>query len=309
MMLNLSPLLIDPETIDATRRLSLNQDLPLEIAQPLLESIGEFGIIHPPIVRRSGTSYEAVCGSKRIAAARQLSLKPITCMVLNHTVDESNLLMLIAEDQNLSGALSPIQTARLTVMADRFALQQNREYMQRLTRISSSSKRQQLKRLLDLDEAIRNSIHEGRCSVQTGVFLLELNETDRSILFHVVSKLSLNTNKQRRVIELSRIISALRQCSIGDVFKADYPEILDKQIDNIPQKTALMLKNLYRQSHPLSMRAEERFYERLKMMNLPAHCRLTHSPYFEQDTVTLEIDFFRFEDFENRWEEIKRLWR
>jgi hypothetical protein len=57
------------------------------------------------------------------------------------------------------------------------------------------------------------------------------------------------------------------------------------------------------------MRAEERFYERLKMMNLPAHCRLTHSPYFEQDTVTLEIDFFRFEDFENRWEEIKRLWR
>lgn len=314
-MLNLTPISIAPAELDSSRRWSLNQDLPLAANDTLAASINRISFLHPPIVRqlrtaqKSTESYEIICGTRRVAAARKLpQVEQIFCLQTNDAIDTNQLLTLIAEEQMLTGPLSPIQTARLIALAAECDPQPDSDFIKHLTGLHSITIRQQLMDLLSLDESIRTAIHEGKCSVQTGLFLLKLTQSDRSLLFDIFSKLSLNANKQRRLIDLCRIIAANRQCTIADIFKTDYPEMIDKPIDNIPQKSALLMKSLYHTSHPLSSRAEETFNVRMKEVKLPGNCRIRHSPSFEQDTVTLEIDFPRFEDFENNWRKIKHYW-
>ena len=308
MTWSLRPISVDPLAIPITRHWSLNQDVSLEVEQSLLDSIERFTIIHPPILRTFGKSYDILCGVNRIAAAQQLALSQITCLAVDHPGEVADLLLLIAEDQRLSGPLSPIQSARLIAMAESCAPHRDHRFIKQLLAASGTVGIHRLKPLLSLEEAIRNSIHNGQCSVHTGLAMVDMIETDRITLFQLLSNLSLNANRQRRVIELSRIIAAGRQCSIGDVFQTDFPELLELPIDNIPQKSSLLIKELFRLSHPLSSQAEERFTERVKGLKLPAHIRLTHSPSFERDTVTMEVDFAGLEDFEQRWQRLKKNW-
>lgn len=314
-MLNLTPISIVPSALDSSRRWSLNQDLPCAPNDALIASIKRFSILRPPVIkpvwtpRKSIESYEIICGHRRVAAVKKVpQITQIPCLQIDDSVDINQRLTLIAEEQMLSGPLSPIQTARLITMAAACVPQHNGDLFNQLTGLHSGIKRQQITGLLSLEESIRSAIHEGKCSVQTGLFLQKLTPSDRALLFDIFSKLMLNANKQRRVIDLCRIIAANRQCTIADIFKNDYPEMIDKPLDNTPQKTAFLMKSLYHSSHPLSSRAEETFSEQMKEVKLPKNCRIRHSPSFEQDTVTLEIDYPRFEDFENNWKEIKHHW-
>jgi len=307
-MTHLHPTVLNSTAIDTSRHWSLNQDLPAAPDDTLVSSITRFSILHPPIVRQSPSDtarYEVICGCRRIAVKKQQETEQhLSCLVLEGDYDTSDIVALIAEDQKHTGPLSPIQTARLIKMAAGDDDKPDRALGAELTGLHNQHKRHQLVQLLDLEEAIRSSIHRGACAVTTGLFLLELAEEDRLLLFAIMTKLSLNTNKQRRFIEMCRIIAANRQYSIADIFRNDYPELIDRPVDNAPQKSAGLMKELHAASHPLSTRAEAEFAEQVKKINLPNNCRVRHSPAFEQDTVTLEIDFSRLDDLKNRWRAI-----
>ena len=66
---------------------------------PLLQSIRALGVVHPLIVRRSGSAYIVVAGRKRLAAAQILRLPAVPCFV--HDLDDAEAAA-VARADNLT---------------------------------------------------------------------------------------------------------------------------------------------------------------------------------------------------------------
>ncbi|MCI5138042.1 MAG: hypothetical protein D3922_06420, partial [Candidatus Electrothrix sp. AR1] len=74
----------------------------------------------------------------------------------------------------------------------------------------------------------------------------------------------------------------------------------DKQL-NGPQRTSSLLRWLDRECQPRLTQAEEAFKKFSNLLQLPAGIRLEHSRSFEEEQVTLNMDFGSKEELARIW--------
>ena len=302
----LSPLLLNIDSIIPSPEWSLHQDVSMEPAQGLIESIAHLGILRPPIVKAHRNGYELICGFRRLRALRKLDYSsPIFCLVVKNDVKWEDLLLLVGEDQIHSGPLSGIEAARFISLYEKWCKQPEYHLIDRVTSARSITQRSRLLSLLELEKPIRTSIHHGHISDKTGFFMTKLPQTERKFVHELFIRLSLNANKQRRFVELVEIIIGTSGCTIEQVITEYFSELCSGPIDNIPQQTNLLMKRLYQLSHPESSEAKIAFNKLITELNLPAHCMVSPSNYFETDKVTLEVEFPNIAAFSEAWVKIK----
>ncbi len=305
----LTPALLPCESILQERQWSLHQDISLESDKELLESIEHLGLLRPPIVRLGQDGYELICGVRRLDALRRLKhpAGSIGCSVLSDQAHPEDVLLLVAEDQIQSGPLSPIEAARFINLVNERCKQPNHELLNLAIPAASATQRNRLLSLLRLEEPIRTSIHYAKISIKTGLNLASLPTGERLFIHDLFIRLSLNANKQRRFLELMQIITGVQGCTIDKFISNHFPELCKEPIGNVPQQTTHLLKRLYELSHPGISLAQEDFVKRVAKMNLPRNCRVSPSPAFERDRVTLEVEFDDFKAFSEAWQQMKKL--
>ncbi len=297
----------DSAAIDNDFCWSLHQDLSPEPDPELVESIGHFGLLRPIITRRVDDRQQLICGARRLLAFRQLEdHSKIPCFIFDRPLESIELLQLVAEDQRQTAPLSPIEAGRLITLFERVAGGIGNSLLEKVSGITSSIERGRLTALLKLEEPIRQAVHHGFIPVKNGLLLTGLRSFERIFFAELFARLSLNGNKQRRLLELARIISVSEQCSMVEVFTDHYPTVCSGPIDNIPQAAAKLMKSLYERSHPFLTKAHEQFNEKSKRLNLPGNCSLSPFPAFERDTVTLKVEFEDFDSFERAWQTIRQ---
>ena len=304
----LTPKLLRIDSIIPSTRWSLNQDISIEPEQDLIESMARLGLLRPPIIKSHQNGYELLCGTKRLAALGILEYpSPIACLLVNKDVSWEDLLLLVAEDQIQSGPLSPIQAARFIALCNKW-LEQPEEYqvLSRVTSTTSTMQRSRLLSLLELEKPVRASIHQDQISEKTGFSMATMSSTERIFVHDLFISLSLNGNKQRRFLELVQIITAVKGCTMEQFMTEHFPDLCNGEISNVPQQSNSLMKQLYELSHPESQAAKENFLKQSAEMNLPANCRVSPSPSFETDKVTLEMEFINFDAFSNVWDTIKK---
>jgi len=296
------------QQIHSNYRWSLHRDLSSVLDPDYIDSIRKFGLLHPPIIRKSLDSYEIICGARRVEAVKRIAEKQyIHCLVLEQTISEVEILLLVTEEQYLHAPLTPIESARLVTLCDQFCAHSERAsiLIYSKTNTRNEFQRNKIVKLLELEEPIRTNIHTGAIGLRTAFALAEMSQSDRLSLHDIFIKLALNSNKQRRVIDLCSIIATSEQCSISEFLSVTYPEFQQKTIDNVPQSANRLLDDLYKRSHPLSSHVEQQFAEQIKKLHLPQSCSLTHCPAFEQDSVTLGIEFKTVDELTRIWPKIK----
>lgn len=304
----LSPALLPINSILQKRQWSLHQDIASESDDQLIGSIGRLGLLRPPIVRLGQDGYELICGVRRLDALRRLSHPPssIGCSVLSEQAQPEDILFLVAEDQIQTGPLSPIEAARFINLVNEQCKQPNQELLNLAITTTSTTQRNRLLSLLKLEEPVRTSIHHGKISIKTGLNFFSLPTSERLFIHDLFIRLSLNANKQRRFLELMQIITGVEGCTVVNFITNHFPELCKEPIGNIPQQTTYLMKRLYEHSHPGISLAKEEFVKRVAKMNLPKNCRVSPSPAFEKDRVTLEVDFDDFRAFSEAWQKMKR---
>ena len=138
--------------------------------EDLAKSIERHGVVQPILVRRAGDGYQIIAGERRWRAAKRAGLGTIPCIV-DDVNDEGALELALIENlqrDDLTGIEAALGYRRLV---EEFALTQEQvaEYVGK----SRSSVANTL-RLLDLPEAIRDSIGNGTVSEGHGRALLGL---------------------------------------------------------------------------------------------------------------------------------------
>jgi len=304
----LTPALLPMESILQRGQWSLHQDISNETDDEFIGSVERLGLLRPPIVRLGQDGYELVCGVKRLDALRRLGhpTGSIGCSVLSEQAQAEDILSLIAEDQIQTGPLSPIEAARFINLVNEQLTQPNNELFNLASATTSTTQRNQLLSLLELEEPIRTSIHHGKISIKTGLNFVSLPTAERRFIHDLFIRLSLNGNKQRRFLELMQIITGVEGCTVVKFISNHFPELCREPISNIPQQTTHLMKRLYEHSHPGISLAKEEFVKRVAKMKLPKNCRVSPTPAFEKDSVTLEVEFDDFRTFSEAWQKMKR---
>ena len=298
---------IQVRTLSSEKRWSLHQDLAQDLEPDFIESVKLFGIIHPPLVQEQENGvFEVICGVKRLRASIDiLQQTAIDCLVLEPSLPASDVLLLVIEEQKLSGSLSPIEKARAGLLCLQI-LENDKARQIASTVLGSKGHLERLGKLLDLEQPILKAIHAGRISEQTGRELLSLSITDRLLLQRLFERFTLNHNKQRRIIDMGRIINARNKCTFIELFSTWYPEYInDEPMANLPQATNHLLQDLGKRSSPMLTESENQFKNQLAALGLPPSCSLSHSKAFEQDKITLNVTFANVEEFVVKWSEIK----
>lgn len=180
------------------------KDFDLELLAELTDSIKQYGVIQPIVVRKKENFYEIIAGERRWRAAKAAKLKEIPCIVKE--VDDKQAMKLALIENLQRDNLNPIEEAyafkglieehNLTQEEVATAVGKSRSYISNAIR------------LLNLDEEIIDYIANGKITRGHGRALLAIkdkNERLKTVQSIVDNKINVretekivNKNKKRR---------------------------------------------------------------------------------------------------------------
>ena len=276
----------------------------------LIKSISLHGILHPPIVRKiSPDSYTIVAGRKRLLALYSLHAESTcACLVISRRSPEVDVFSILLEEIQLTRQLTAVEKAiflkKITAtVAERQIIE---EFLPRLGFAPHSFSLKQSLKLLNLEFPILLSIQHGQINETVAHELIGLPEADRMALFAILASLRLSSSYQKKLLNMCRELAGRNNTSIAALLDNDEVHgILDHQEANPPQKTKNLMLWLSRNHMPRYRQAAEEFKRFIAAMHLPQNVSVDHTPFFEDDAMTLAITFPNRESLQHAWEKIR----
>ena len=281
------------KTLAQSYRLSFGRDNTL-----LRLSIESAGILCPILVRTNTDKYdtEIITGFRRMEVASSLGIEKIPCILIpSEKTSPLNAFFLNLYDNIAIREFNEVEKA----LAIRFLVENKisyqeitseylpllgippkNKYVDLYFKISSSS--------LKLKEALASE----RISVRTFDRLLKLPISCQYIVSGLMLKLKFNINQQLQLIEFTEIIieKSDEENAITEISKLEH-EIIASSFLSDPQKINAILAHLKAMIYPSFSVSKKRFKNAVSSINVPDKVKITHPPFFELSSYSMEINF------------------
>lgn len=278
--------------------------------ETLRQSIARYGILHPPIIREHNPGYYTiVAGRKRLLALRALQAESAcACLVVSSQVPEVDVFHILLEEIRLTRDFTAVEKAfflqKISVFLDERLT--TSEFLPRLGLAPHSFAIKQTLKLLDLEEPILRLLHHGGIHETVMQDLIVLSPQDRMALFELIASLHLSVSYQKKLLTMCRELASRGNTGIAALLDNDaVRDILQHQESNPPQKTKNLMLWLSRRHMPRSGQAEEEFSRFITAMQLPQNVSVAHTPFFEDDILTLSMAFPNRISLQDAWDKIK----
>lgn len=194
-----------------------------EALEELTNSIKQYGVLQPIVVRKKREKYEIIAGERRWRAAKEAKLDKIPCIIKEVDDKESLKLALIENIQREN--LNPIEEAyAYKTLIDEYSLTQE-EVAQALGK--SRSYISNTLRLLNLDEEIIEYIHEGKITSGHAKALLGVKDKEERLkLAKAIVEGNLNVRETEKIVSKSKNKKATRRKTTKDPFVVQIEETL-----------------------------------------------------------------------------------
>ena len=163
-----------------------NEDMSI-----LVDSIKDYGILLPLLVRKDGDEYEIVSGHRRKFAAQKLGIDKVPCKILDIGDDMADIVM---ADTNIAReTILPSEKAKTYKVRMEAAIRMGKKTEEELKLMadespdSLSSIRRYMK-LNNLTPLLLDKVDEGRIPVIAGVMLADLSKKNLNIVTDVVKE-------------------------------------------------------------------------------------------------------------------------
>lgn len=192
-----------------------------EKLQELAQSIEEFGLLEPIIVREHGANFQLVAGERRVRAARLTGLRAVPALLRDFSDVE---MMKVALVENLQREnLNPIEEAEgYQRLMDKFGFTQSQ------VAEAVGKKRPSVAnalRLLNLSESEQQMVQDGRLSMGHAKVLLGVSDTKRRA--QLANKV---VKEELSVRQLEELLKKPKSVPRG-TFKMKSPELVDLEED------------------------------------------------------------------------------
>lgn len=276
----------------------------------LVESIREYGMLHPPLVQQqSAGRFIVVAGWKRlITAVTLLHWNSVPCIVVPADCPAQHLHSCLLEE-SLAG--SPLSLAEQSAFfASLSEICPVEDILPLLAKLGHRPNKHQLDELLGLRKlapSARFALHRGILNYTSGRKLLRLSSADQETLVAMITKFQLGGSKQQKLIDQGTELLRREQVDLKAITTPFLEHMDMSRQENIPQQAAALLNWLHEQCFPRSVLAESEFSRRVAQLNLPTTMQIEHSPFFEEDSVTLALTFTDWDSLQKSLPAIHRI--
>ncbi|UCD66753.1 MAG: ParB N-terminal domain-containing protein [Deltaproteobacteria bacterium] len=280
------------------------------VDETLKKSLARYGILHPPIIRENNSGfYSIAAGRKRLLAASLLYPEnACTCLVIPVRIPEISVFHILLEEIQLTRQLTAVERAiflqKITGILDETQI--TKEFLPRLGLAANPFVIKQTVKLLELEDYILQSIHYGNVNEAVARGFIPLPAQDRKILFEIITSLRLSASYQKKILSICRELAGRENIDIAALLDDDeVGQILHHKDANPPQKTKKLMTWLSGKYMPRSRQAEKEFKRFTMAMQLPPNVSIEHTPFFEDDSMTLSITYTNRKSLQHAWEKIK----
>ena len=170
--------------------------------QELADSIKQFGVLQPLLVKKNGDYYEIIAGERRWRAAKMAGLKEVPVVIREYTEKEIVEIALIENIQREN--LNPIEEAlAYSRLMTEFNMKQE-ELAERVAKNRSTISN--AIRLLKLNSKIQELIVEGKLSSGHARALIDLEDED--VKYELALRI---VEEQLSVRDIERIVKAIKE--------------------------------------------------------------------------------------------------
>ncbi len=262
----------------------------------MMGSIQEVGMINPPLIMTNQEGgWDVVSGYRRTMAVKALGWKELLCKDLSGSnLSPLECLKLNLHENVPTRAFNEVEKGMILKRLSHHAPAQEllRKYMPLLGLPSHEPTLQVYLLIDDVEEPVKHSLAGGRISLQAVMLLLDMASDARLAIWRCITDLRLNSNYQRRLIEYAVDISDMEGKTAEQILaEGPVTAIFQDQKLNNPQKAKALLNHLHSRRNPRLARSERAFRQNVSRLNLPDGVRISHPPYFEDPSFTLEVSF------------------
>lgn len=262
---------------------------------PLKASIGRIGVINPPILRQDGnTTYQIICGYRRVDALRELGTPSALCALLPPSTEDEACFLLSFYDNVSHRALNPIEQSMAISGLLRYFSEETvvSDFLPLLNLQPHRTQLESLKLLSTLEDQLKDAILGGRIDVRTAGKLAQWDTSSRASLGRILTTVRLSLSNQTALMEYAAESARRESLSISEIIESPpIQSILEDERLNLPQKGEEILRFLRKRRFPQLTAREEEFKQGLKKLRLPPEVRLNHPPFFEGTTYALTVQF------------------
>lgn len=207
----------------------------------LVESIKQYGVFQPILVRKDGTQYQIVAGERRWRAAKEAGLTSIPALIKNYSTEEVTEVALVENLQRQN--LDPIEEAYAYQRLISTFKQTQEVIASRLGR--SRSHIANMMRLLQLPEPIRNDLSSGEITVGQARPLLSLQK--ESIQLEALEIIKEKELSARQVEQLVKTLGQKKPKKMGapsaKETSAEIRALVDRLKTSVGSPVSINVKN------------------------------------------------------------------
>jgi ParB family chromosome partitioning protein len=279
------------DVIDQTYVLGPEENVEPE--SELVESIRQFGVLRPPIIRSGKNGCLIVSGRKRVLAARRITtLEKLPCLMIPPEAPELYVYTLLLEESLSGTRMSLIQQADFFRRILQFSHVE--DALPLLAKLGHKPQRfilDGLLSLLSLGKDALAAVHKGEILQKTARKMLHMDEADQKVLVLLIHSLKMGSSKQQKLVEYCNELIMRTGLPLSTLLHDFIPAAEPGKNLNIPQQAAALLSRLHDTCYPRTAAAELEFKQFVAKFGLPETMRLDHSPSFENDEVILTVSF------------------
>ncbi|MCI5144182.1 MAG: hypothetical protein D3923_01345 [Candidatus Electrothrix sp. AR3] len=277
---------------------------PIDPAQHL-DSLSS--LLYPPLLLECLEKQYIVLSGKEYILVEEKQDKTLLALVIPSLYAEQQRLIfeLLIRHRLLRSSLSNIEQAIFCQKASK--LLPAEEVIAFLPLLGLKAKphiRDQLLSLLALEHSVQFGLHTGSIAPRVGKKLGFFSPADQEILALLIEELRLGGSKQQKLIDSVFELTRRQQISAQELLQQWQEREQAKQQNNGPQKITSLFSWLNQACQPRLTAAEEEFKKFCGQLKLPSGIRVSHSPAFEEQQVTLSIDFTTQKELATAWSKI-----
>jgi len=281
--------LSDIEYGDETYRLTTESNI-----DDLMLSIGNVGLLNPPLLLENNSKYTIVCGFGRVEASQRLGRDQVEARILAPGLKELDCARLAITDNALQRPLNLIETSRSIVLLSGLIKDDGMltDELSALGLPKEPSIIKKIEKLCHFSKPIQRAILSHTISLSMALELGALAPDVGTRFVELFENLKLSLNKQREVLSMVREIALREECSVGEVLQEKgFQDILNHGDLDRNQKTRTARLHLKQRRYPALTAAEKAFGELIKDLKLKSGIKLIPPHNFEGSNYTLTLNF------------------
>ncbi len=308
---------IPVKDIDLTDTSYALNPFPAEPDSKLVDSITDLGILQPPLLLEyRKDTFIVLSGRRRVQAVQTVDANndlSITALIVQYSIQpfqhDPQFFKILLGHQLTGSSLSVIEQAVFLQKAmNSLAIEEVIDLLPMLGLKAKPHVPEQLISLLGLDVSVQLGLHKGIISQRSGKKLARFPQEDQKKVAEIIDEYQLGGSKQQKLIDQVFQLSKRERISAEKLLGRWCEREKFKQL-NGPQRIASLLKWLDQECQPRFTQAEEDFRQFRSQMKLPSGVRIDHSPAFEEERMTLSMDFSSRKKLACVWPKIEAVLR